>query len=235
MIRLNFRSKKLILLQRNELLSKKQKWLRKKFGRLIFSNLFIYFFNKKNIEKKVIKTFQSEFNTFKNFLPNKAEHIMDLGCGLGVINIFLNQFYKNNSYFYLLDKNKIDSKIKYGFNKNYESYNKLENTKKILKNNINHQFVNFIDVDKKFTIKSNIDLILSLKSMGYHYPFEIYLQMFRKCCTYNTVFIFDISSKNYHESDFYKYFEVVKVIYTEESIQPLKRLFCKNFKILNKN
>ena len=232
MIRLNFRSKKLILLQRNELLSKKQKWLRKNFGRLIFSNLFIYFFNKKNIEKKVIETFQSEFNTFKSFLPNKAEHIMDLGCGLGVINIFLNQFYKNNSYFYLLDKNKIDSKIKYGFNKNYESYNKLENTKKILKNNINHQFVNFIDVDKKFTIKSNIDLILSLKSMGYHYPFEIYLQMFRKCCTYNTVFIFDISSKNYHESDFYKYFEVVKVIYTEESIQPLKRLFCKNFKHL---
>ena len=121
MIKLNSKSKKLILLQRNELLSKKQSWLRKKFGRFIFTNLFINFYQIKNIEKITEDLFKKEFNTFKNFLPKNLNNIMDIGCGLGIIDILLNNFYSNDVNFYLLDKNKIDLKIKYGFSSKYES------------------------------------------------------------------------------------------------------------------
>jgi ubiquinone/menaquinone biosynthesis C-methylase UbiE len=77
--------------------------------------------------------FEKEYNIIKNYLPNKTNNIMDVGCGLGIINIFLQQHYKNNLKYFLIDKNKIDLKIKYGFQDNYESYNDLLETKKLIK------------------------------------------------------------------------------------------------------
>ena len=129
MITLNRNSKKLLLLQRNELLSAKQKWLRKKFGRFIFTNFLINYFQIKDIEKQTEELFRKEIDLIKKYLPSKVENIMDIGCGLGIINIYLNDIYINQPNFFLLDKNRIDKKIKYGFSSNYESYNDLNETK----------------------------------------------------------------------------------------------------------
>ena len=135
MVNLNYKTKKLLLLQRNDLLSNKQKFLRKKIGRFIFTNFLIHFFQNKNIEKNCSELFENEISTIKDFLPNELENIMDIGCGLGIINIFLNKIYHNSPNFYLLDKNHVDNKIKYGFSDNYESYNDLNETRKILLDN----------------------------------------------------------------------------------------------------
>ena len=62
MINLNNKSKKLLLLQRNELLSEKQKFLRKKFGRLIFTNFLINFYQKDNLEKLAEELWKKRFN-----------------------------------------------------------------------------------------------------------------------------------------------------------------------------
>ena len=111
MIKLNTKSKKLLLLQRNELLSNKQIWLRKKFGRLLFTNFFINYFQIKNIEGITENLFQKEIETFKEFLPVKVNNVLDIGCGLGIINIYLNKLFKNKPCFFLLDKNHVDKKI----------------------------------------------------------------------------------------------------------------------------
>ena len=230
MISLNKKSKKLLLLQRNELLTDKQKFLRKRFGRFIFTNFLINFYQYHEIENKVERLFESEFNLISQYLPKNLNNIMDVGCGLGVIDIFLNRFYKKNLNFYLLDKNKIDKKIKYGFSEDYESYNVLEETKNLLLNNdLNESSINIIDVDKKIEIKQKIDFVISLKSMGYHYPFENYLKLFSNCCTKQTIFIFDISDNQNHLLG--DYFEEIQLIYEEKSIHPLKRLCCRKFKL----
>ncbi len=232
MIKLNYKSKKLILLQRNELLSKRQIWLRKKFGRLLFTNIFINYFQNKSIEKSIDELFTKEIETFKNFLPNEVNNVMDIGCGLGIININLNKYFTNKPNFFLLDKNRIDKKIKYGFGYDYESYNDLNETKNILlENNIENKCIHLFDVEKQIQINEKMDLIISLKSMGYHYPFEIYLELFKKCCTNSTIFIFDVSQGNFDENLFKSYFGSVEIIYEEKSIHPLKRLYCKNFKL----
>ena len=234
MINLNSKSKKLLLLQRNELLSKRQKWLRKKFGRLIFTNIFINFFQHENIEKITEELFEKEIKTFENFLPKSVYNIMDIGCGLGIINIKLNKFFLNKPHFFLLDKNRVDKKIKYGFSDNYESYNDLNETKNILLDNkIDKNCINLFDVEKPIEINKKIDLIISLKSMGYHYPLELYLELFKKCCTSKTTFIFDVNESYYDKNLLGKYFENIEIIYEEKSIHPLKRLFCKNFNFLN--
>ena len=229
MINLNSKSKKLLLLQRNNLFSSKQIWLRKKFGRFIFTNYLINFFQKKDLEEITENLFKKELERIKNHLPNNVNNIMDIGCGLGIINIFLNQFYHNKPNFYLLDKNRVDKKIKYGFSINYESYNDLSETKNLLTNNsIDEERLQIFDVEKEIKIKNEIDLVISLKSMGYHYPIENYLDLFKNCCTKETVFIFDMSEGYYNESLINDYFKKIDVIYREKNIHSLVRLCCKN-------
>ena len=229
MISLNRISKKLLLLQRNELLSKKQNWLRKRFGRLIFTNIFVNYFQIQDIEKRTEELFRREIEAIKDYLPKNVENIMDIGCGLGIINIYLNQIYNNQPNFFLLDKNRIDKEIKYGFSSEYESYNDLNQTKSLLLNN-NINSLHTIDVEKDIKIENKIDLVISLKSMGYHYPIDQYLKLFRTCCNDNTCFIFDVSEGYYNASLLKKYFDVVDIIYEEKSIHSLKRLFCTKFK-----
>ena len=232
MIKLNPKSKKLLLLQRNELLTARQNWLRKTFGRLIFTNFFVNYFQVQNFEKITEDLFYKEFETFKNYIPNSAENIMDIGCGLGIINIYLNEFFEKKPVFFLLDKNKVDRKITYGFSSNYESYNDLNETKNILlNNNIDTNRINLYDVEKQFLITKKMDLVISLKSMGYHYPINTYIELLRNCCTKNTVFIFDIGDNQYDENYLKKIFDDVKIIYEEKTNNVLRRLCCKKFKI----
>ena len=232
MIKLNPKSKKLLLLQRNELLTKTQNWLRKNFGRLIFTNFFVNYFQVQNFEKITEDLFYKEFETFKNYIPNSAENIMDIGCGLGIINIYLNEFFEKKPVFFLLDKNRVDRKIKYGFSSNYESYNDLNETKNILlNNNIDTNCINLFDVEKQFLITKKMDLVISLKSMGYHYPINTYIELLRNCCTKDTVFIFDIGDNQYDENYLKTIFEDIKIIYEEKTNNVLRRLCCKKFKI----
>ena len=232
MLKLNNISKKLLLLQRNELLTKRQKWTRRRFGRFFFTNFFINFNQAKDISLDAENLFKSEIDTFKDFLPRTCNNIMDIGCGLGIINILLNKFYNDKICFYLLDKNRIDKKIQYGFSSNYESYNDLNETKRILlENNISESNLFLFDVEKEISIDTKIDLVISLKSMGYHYPFETYLNLFKKNCNKNTTFIFDVSDGYFDENLFKNYFENIKIVYEEKSIHSLKRLLCKGLYI----
>ena len=232
MIKLNSKSKKLLLLQRNELLTKTQNLIRKKFGRFLFTNFFINYFQNQDLEKITEELFLKEFNTFKNFLPNSVNTIMDIGCGLGIINIYLNNFFKKKPTFFLMDKNRIDKKINYGFSSNYESYNDLNETKNILlENDVGSECIYLFDVEKQFQINKKMDLVISLKSMGYHYPINTYIELFKNCCTKDTVFIYDISDNQYDENYLKTIFDNVKIIYEEKTNNVLRRVCCKSFKI----
>jgi len=229
LIKLNRKSKKLLLLQRNELLTDRQIKLRKKFGRFIFTNFFINYFQNTTLEQNSENLFLREVETFKKYLPKSVKNIMDIGCGLGIIDVYLNRIF-NNPNFFLLDKNRIDKKIKYGFSDNYESYNDLSETKNILiDNQINLNQINLVDVEKDIIIEEQINLVISLKSMGYHYPFELYLKLFNQCCTKHTLFIFDLSKTYFDQNKLKKYFEKIQIIYEEDSVHPLKRVLCKGF------
>ncbi|MDA9694895.1 hypothetical protein N9U24_00385 [Candidatus Pelagibacter sp.] len=214
------------------MLTTRQNWLRKTFGRLIFTNFFVNYFQVQNFEKITEKLFYKEFETFKKYLPNSVENIMDIGCGLGIINIYLNEFFEKKPVFFLLDKNKVDRKITYGFSSNYESYNDLNETKNILlENNIDTSSMYLFDVEKQFVITKKMDLVISLKSMGYHYPINKYIELLRNCCTKDTVFIFDIGDNQYDENYLKTFFEDIKIIYEEKTNNVLRRLCCKKFKI----
>ena len=58
----------------------------------------------------------------------------------------------------------------------------LMKQKNSLENNIQDKQIHLIDVEKQIQINKEIDLVISLKSMAYHYPFEEYFQLFKECC-----------------------------------------------------
>ena len=77
-----------------------------------------------------------------------------------------------------------------------------------------------------------MDLVISLKSMGYHYPLENYLDLLKKICTKNTEFVLDVTGGLYSNEFLNKYFDYTKIIYEEDGIHTLKRLHCKGFKYI---
>jgi hypothetical protein len=232
-VKINKRHQKLLLLQRIDLISDKQRIIRKKFGRFLFTNFFIHFFiPQKEIEKKINEEFLKEFNSIKNYLPKSSKNILDIGCGLGVINIFLNDYYSKKSYFTLIDKNYVDKKVIYGFNKNSESYNKLEITKDFLiLNGFKTEQLQLINADKNFEINKKYELIISLFSMGYHYPIENYFYMIKKTSTKSTKVIFDLSLEYNELNKVKKYFNKVVIIKNDNEVkQNYLRLLCSGIK-----
>ena len=228
-VKINKNHQKLLLLQRIDLISEKQKFIRKKFGRFLFTNFFVNFFiSQKEIESKINEEFLKEFNSIKNYLPNTPKNILDIGCGLGVINIFLNHYYLKKPTFTLIDKNYVDKKVSYGFDNISESYNKLETTKNFLiLNNLKTNQLNLINVDENFVLNKTYELIISLFSMGYHYSIENYIDLIRKSSTKNTKVIFDLSLEYNELSKVKRYFKKVKIIKRDDKVkQNYLRLLC---------
>ena len=222
--------KKLLLLQRNEFLSSNQIAIRKFFGRTLFTKFLINFFQDKNLAQKVFIKIKKEFDSIKQYLPENVNNIMDIGCGIGLIDIFLNNHYSDCKKFYLLDKNIIDNKIVHGFSDNYESYNINNITKNFLiNNNVEEHKINLIDVDNEFSIQPNsIDLFISLVSMGYHYPVSKYLETMKKTSKDNSIFIFDIATE-YQDINYLKrHFIDIRIVETINLKHPRIRVVCRD-------
>ena len=228
-VKINKRHQKLLLLQRIDLISEKQRIIRKKFGRFLFTNFFVNFFiSQKEIENKINDEFLKEFNSIKNYLPKNSKNILDIGCGLGVINIYLNDYYSKKTYFTLIDKNYVDKKVAYGFKNNSESYNKLEITKDFLiLNGFKTEQLQLINADEKVVLKNKYELIISLFSMGYHYSIENYIDIIKKISIKNTKFIFDLSMEYNELNEVKKYFNKVEIIKNDNEVkQNYLRLLC---------
>ena len=64
-------------------------------------------------------------------LPEINKNILDIGCGVGEINIFLNKHFKNKKLnIFLLDKTIININIFYDIHSIDPFYNSLDNSKK---------------------------------------------------------------------------------------------------------
>ena len=224
--------KKILLLQRNEYQSNFSKYFRKILGREIHTRILIDYLNNNidEINKKFYQDIQNEFLEFKKLLPNNVKNVLDIGCGIGAINIFLNNYYKKEKpNFHLLDKNYVSNKIIYGFNKkNTEGYNNLLITKNFLKaNNLIEENIYTYDVEKHELKKIKYDLVISLVSWGYHYPLENYINYLKENSDEKTIFIFDIAEEFISINHVKKYFHEIKIVNKYLKKHRQIRLACK--------
>jgi SAM-dependent methyltransferase len=115
------------------------------------------------------------------FLPYTCTSILDIGCGIGGIDLLLYQFYTNELWepdLYLLDSYEESEHVSYGYHNRFSVYNDLMITKKFLMGNgiLEHR-IHLIAANDDYMINSSdqVEMVISLGSWGYHYPLQLYL------------------------------------------------------------
>jgi SAM-dependent methyltransferase len=164
-----------IKLQRNFIIKLIKKLLPSKYNYSTLIDLEILI-RKSAIINDYTADMEAEYSDIKNYLPLKAKNILDIGCGIGGINVFLSKHYNSaETTFYCLDKTQIDN-IYYGYKEKAAFYNSLDVAREFLSlNGIKKIYTLSANDNNTIEIKEKFDLILSLISWGFHYPVETYL------------------------------------------------------------
>lgn len=135
---------------------------------------------KRAVKQGFAADMQREYADVRVWLPERPTAILDIGCGLGGIDVLLFDHYHRDPdlHFLLLDKTEVSSTIEHGFKAQEEFYNSLALTREILSSSgIPTESLTTIEVhdNTEIEIPELVDLVLSLRSWGFHYPVSTYL------------------------------------------------------------
>jgi len=157
------------------------------------------------------KMCESEFETFKEHIK-RPKVVLDLGCGLGRMSIYMNWILNDSDTHYILcdSTNKDVVSISYGWKPQYSFYSNLEKAEQLCKLN---GLVNFEVIDIKSLSKlKNIDLVMSFLSVGFHYPIEDYIDTLMDITTQDCEMIFGVRKGKYNENSFSSKFKTRMIL-----------------------
>jgi SAM-dependent methyltransferase len=111
------------------------------------------------------------------FLPPAASRVLDIGCGLAGIDLFLHRHYGGGFNLVLLDRDGRSGSF-YGFRAEAAYYNSLALARALLcANGVPDAGIATFDLDRDgFPGGAPYDLVVSLLSWGFHYPVGVYLE-----------------------------------------------------------
>ena len=172
-------------------------------------------------KKKIVARFNhdifKEYEDIRPWLPKNASELLDIGCGIGGIDVLLFNHYKRDSTlkFYLLDKKQISEKIYYGFMNHGAGYNSLEITEAVLLlNGIKKENINLLEATINYTIAvpHEVDLVISLLSYGFHYPVSTYLNQVHQALRKGGHLILDIRNGTEGEQELFEVFSKLSIV-----------------------
>lgn len=155
---------------------------------------------------------KSEYTQIKDQIHN-PKTVLELGCGLGRMSIYMNYYLKDDSIKYILaDFDVLKKHPKYSWGQGNQFYNKLELTREFCKlNNLTN--IELFDLGKrKISELENIDIIMSFLAVGFHSPIEDYIKDLVNIISDNYVLFFGIRRGKYTEKSFEEYFENCKIL-----------------------
>ncbi|MDA9653534.1 hypothetical protein N9T29_01280 [Candidatus Pelagibacter sp.] len=221
---------RLIVLQRIEIIGSFLKFVRKLFGRYLFTSFVTKFFLLRDqVGKKYYTIMYNEFLSFKEHINIKNYNIfLSIGGGVGGLETIINNNFPDKKY-YFIERNFVSKKVRYGWGGvfNSEAYNNILDQKNFLLNNyMQSNQINIFDYDKDDLPKIKFDVIISLLSLDYHYDFDIYQKYLKEVSTPNTKIIFDTIRADY----FKNIFKNIKIIRSDmDTVHKSKRLICSEF------
>lgn len=214
---------KYILFQRTSYLKFPHNWFYRKLKKL--SPIFLYntfvnaeaYFRRDAIKRLYSKDMSIEYETIKDHLPQTCENILDIGCGMAGIDIFLFQHYQSdmNIDYFLFDKSEINQKVFYGYKEKSAFYNSLILAKSFLRlNGINEAKIHLFEVpsNNQISIDCSFDLVISLISWGFHYPLSQYIDDVYELLNENGTLILDLRKKTEDKAILQDRFSSVKQI-----------------------
>jgi SAM-dependent methyltransferase len=150
------------------------------------------------------------------FLPEKCKNILDIGSGLGGINILLNDLYSKKTKVFLVD-GEADSPVY-----NVETtYNNMSVAKQFLIDNgvseVTYSTPDAISTETYKKPKQKFDLVVSVDACGFRFSPEMYIEFIKENTKKGAILIFDVRS---HKEDWKKIlsdnFEVVGIVDTTD-------------------
>ena len=137
-------------------------------------------FRRKKVKHLLNEDMQSEYEDIRPSLPDRARNILDIGCGVGAIDVLLYRHFRGRDdvQIYLLDKSRVESRVSYGFHREEIFYGSLDVTRSVLtENGIPTENIHLREAteDHRIDVPGELDLVLSLASWGFHYPVSVYL------------------------------------------------------------
>jgi SAM-dependent methyltransferase len=138
----------------------------------------------------------SEYESIKDYLPETCAAVLDIGCGVAGIDIYVNRHYATQTPdFHLLDRSHVERRVYYMFNKRAAFYNSLDVARRLL-------IANYVAAHRVHTHDANpnsaldvpggIDLVISLLAWGFHFPVETYAGQVRDRLSDDGVVILDL-------------------------------------------
>ncbi len=174
-------SLKSLLLQRTQYQAK-HGWHSNKLLHRLYERYFLTILER-NRQKEIAGLFyediRKDYQQIAPFLPDQVRSVVDVGSGLGGINIFLQDRYQDQRpFFHLLDKNRIDRSVYYFYEETASAYCNFKATKNFLiDNGLPAAQIHLVDMNTaSFPKEIKVDLVISFLSWGYHYPLETYLE-----------------------------------------------------------
>ena len=203
---LPFDSLPLMLYQRSEYQSGARKILRNVARRVGLVKNFDAAYNRhlvKNVsERKRISALYFQdmdrtFEGFRDYLPSRADNILDIGCGMGGIDLFLYNHFGLGTNIFLLDSHKTDLDINIGFHQDanlFSFYNDFDLSRLYLsENGVLESSIHTVNIETdQFPIDRKFDVVVSLLSWGFHYPLETYLEAVKGTLSDNSSLIVDV-------------------------------------------
>jgi len=150
-------------------------------------------FRSKELARAYSEDLEGEYRSLVPRLPDRAVHVLDIGCGLAGIDLFLHRHYRGEVELHLLDRDGV-SEVFYGFKSQGAFYNSLALARELLQQNgVPASRVHTYDVSREgLPSAQSFDLMLSLISWGFHYPVSTYIRKVFEALSPQGVLILDI-------------------------------------------
>jgi SAM-dependent methyltransferase len=173
-------------------------------------------FRRPAIARRYTEELTAEYAELGPFLPATADAILDIGCGIGGIDVALSRHYEamgQRPRVSLLDREGV-SDVFYGFREDAAHYNSLDLARAFLAlNGVPAASIDTIDVDAQgFPTDRTYDLVISLLSWGHHYPVHTYLDDVDRALSATGVVVLDVRRDAEGEDQLRQRFGRVEVV-----------------------
>lgn len=169
---------------------------------------------KESIKKKYEQDMLSEFETIKDHIPHTCTHVLDIGCGIAGIDIYIHA--KTHAHIHLLDKSELQKNVYYGFERKGAYYNSLDLAVDTLsRNGLDKDYIHTQEVTEDTSSiqspREGYDLVVSLISWGFHYPVSVYIHEVHRTLSPHGVLILDVRTDSGGEEELRKLFTIVPI------------------------
>jgi SAM-dependent methyltransferase len=151
------------------------------------------------VSREYFSLMAREYDAIRPHLPRTISRLLDIGSGLGGLHVHTLRDFGNQVEVNLLDHDRSDGKMRYGFREKTEAYNSfLQSRTYFERAGIPADDIKYWDADSASDLErlqqheGQFDAIISLKSWCFHYPAETYLHLVEKLLAKDGALIVDV-------------------------------------------